>query len=168
MKKRGIQYFVESLIACEFTNFKAKLKEFEKKKTANINYDEILTIKNGCLTEIVNDNYGEMILPDTVKKIQKGVFEIVKIKRLVLPSSLRRIMNNNFENAVNVSEIVISEETEEIGKGVFIGAKGLKKVTVSGSVKFIGEKAFKDCTKLNFVRESKPLRKMPFQAVRLC
>ena len=117
-------------------------------KKTEINYDEILTIEKGKLIGIVEGNYKEIILPSTIKSIAKDAFGSAKIKKLILPESIKKIMGQNFKANPGITEIVISTGTESIGKEAFSGCKSLKKVTLPDSLREIGEKAFKDCAKL--------------------
>ena len=117
-------------------------------KKTDINYEDILTIEKGKLTGITDGNYKEIVLPSTVKSIAKGAFGSVKIKKLILPGTLKKIAAQNFKGSTGISEIVISNGTDSIGKEAFVGCKALKNVTLSDSITEIGEKAFKDCIKL--------------------
>ena len=127
----------------------APVKPPRKKRTSSkIDVSEILTIEKGRLKAVTNGDYKEIIIPDSVKSINKGVFDVVKIKKLVLPPTLKKITQQNFKGAVNLSEIIISDGTAEIGKEAFRECKNLKKITIPPSVKTIGDMAFKNCTKL--------------------
>ena len=117
-------------------------------KKTEINYDEILTIEKGKLVSVTDGSYKELSLPSTVKSIAKDAFGSAKIKKLILPESIKKIMGQNFKANPGITEIVISTGTESIGKEAFSGCKSLKKVTLPDSLTEIGEKAFKDCSKL--------------------
>lgn len=117
-------------------------------KKTEINYDEILTIEKGKLVSVTDGSYKELSLPSTVKSIAKDAFGSAKIKKLILPESIKKIMGQNFKANPGITEIVISTGTESIGKEAFSGCKSLKKVTLPDSLTEIGEKAFKDCAKL--------------------
>ena len=112
-------------------------------------HTEFLTIENGRLTAIAPGEYKELVIPSSVKAIDKQIFgKEVKIKKLVLPSSLKKISNENFMFSWEISEIVISEGTESIGSQAFESCAKLKKVTIPSSVISIGEKAFNYCCNL--------------------
>ena len=101
------------------TDEAAPAKPVRRKRTAKIDINEILIIEKGRLKAVAEGDYKEIALPDTIKAINKGVFDTVKIKKLILPASLKKITQQNFKGAVNLSEIVISEGTAEIGKDAF-------------------------------------------------
>lgn len=126
----------------------APAKPVRKKTTAKIDVNEILTIEKGRLKAIADGDYKEIILPDTIKAINKGVFDTFKIKKLVFPASLKKITQQNFKGAVNLSEIIISDGTAEIGKDAFRECKNLKKITIPASVRTIGDFAFKNSSRL--------------------
>lgn len=117
-------------------------------KKNEINYDEILTIEKGKLTRVAEGTYKELVLPSTIKSIAKDAFGTAKIKKLVLPESLKKIIGQNFKGNPGITEIVICNGTESIGKEAFAGCKSLKKVSLPETVTEIGDKAFKDCAKL--------------------
>ena len=121
-------------------------------KKTEINYDEILTIEKGKLVSITDGSYKELSLPSTVKSIAKDAFGSAKIKKLILPESVKKIIGQNFKANAGITEIVISTGTESIGKEAFAGCKSLKKVTLPDSLTEIGEKAFKDCAKLTEIK----------------
>lgn len=103
-------------------------------KKTEINYDEILTIEKGKLVSVTDGSYKELSLPSTVKSIAKDAFGSAKIKKLILPESIKKIMGQNFKANPGITEIVISTGTESIGKEAFSGCKSLKKVTLPDSL----------------------------------
>lgn len=111
--------------------------------------NEILTIENGTLKAIVGQEYEELILPETIESIDNDVFNSVKIKKLVLPSSLEEIAGQNFKDAVSICEIVVSEGTEIISDEAFMNCTSLEKITLPSSANEIGQGILKGCKKLS-------------------
>lgn len=109
----------------------------------------------------------EIILPDSVTVLGDYAFgECSELEKFVLPSGLKTIGENTFENCdFWMEEFVIPESVISIGKGAFLGS-GIEKITLNSSidsikaatfqcsglgsieigpgVKYIGEKAFEN------------------------
>ncbi len=69
-------------------------------------------------------------------------FSRSKIEKLIFPSSLTAIPNNNFYNAT-LGSIVLPDTITEIGSGAFSSAK-IQKITFGSGLKSIGAEAFKN------------------------
>lgn len=112
-----------------------------------------------------NSTLNEIILPDSVTVLDDYAFgECSKLENFVLPSGLKTIGENTFENCdFWMEEFVIPESVISIGKGAFLGSgidkitlnsnidsikaeafqcSGLENIEIGPGVKYIGEKAF--------------------------
>ena len=112
---------------------------------------EKFTIEKNWLISIDQRSWNEFILPETIKTIAKGIFESITIKKLVLPSTLKKITGQNFKNCKYIKEIVISEGTESIAAQAFMGCTNLIKITLPSTIQTIGQAAFSNCSKLKEV-----------------
>lgn len=116
-------------------------------KTAPARSDGDLVIEKGTL-KAVGAKHKELILPEGITAIAKNVFADTKVKKLVLPGTLKKISGECFRGANGINEVVISQGTESVGAKAFYTCKNIKSVLIPDSVKTIGDKAFKDCEKL--------------------
>lgn len=143
--KKMIKKIKEALSALSLSYGDAK----ENDKTINqTNIKEKFTIEKSRLIGINQREWYQLILPETIKSIAKGIFEAIKIKYLILPSTLKKITGQNFKNCKYIEEIVISEGTESIGSQAFMGCTKLTKITLPSTIQVIGEAAFSNCEKL--------------------
>ena len=82
--------------------------------------DENLIIEGNKLIGIKNKLIKEIAIPEGIEYIVDNVFiDYENLEKVTLPSSLKRIASETFENCGNLKEIVISEGTEELGNYVF-------------------------------------------------
>ncbi|SEK92398.1 Leucine rich repeat-containing protein [Ruminococcus sp. YRD2003] len=123
------------------------------KKAADTPTD-VFNIQSGRLKGLSGNDFKEIILPDNVTNIDKGAFLSVKVKKLLLSGSLKKLTGQVFKDCTGLAEVVISEGTESIGKEAFRGCTSLKAVTIPSSVTTIGASAFMGCTKLKEVNIS--------------
>ncbi len=92
--------------------------------------------------------YGEeeiIAIPDGVREIDAYVFATKDIVEVFVPNSVRRIGENAFEYAKELSRVTISGGVEEIGESAFQLCEALSKIVIPNSVKVIGAMAFQGC-----------------------
>jgi len=90
-------------------------------------------------------------IPKSVTLIGNGAFASSKLKKAVIPNSVKNIGKYAFMNCVNLVNITIPNTVSEIKDGTFFSCKGLEKITIPSSVKSIGTSAFLKCSKLKNV-----------------
>ena len=110
-------------------------------------------INNGVLTGYTGcDSVVE--IPDGVTEIRtdgrSGIFQgnwkrELKVKKIILPSSLRIIGKKAFYGCEWLFVIALHDGIEEIGEEAFYGCKRLKSLTIPGTVRKIAENAFCYC-----------------------
>ena len=93
----------------------------------------------------------EVILPSTLKRIEKSAFRLSRIKRLTLPSGLEYIGDSAFFGCMLLSSIVIPGTVEEIGNSAFALCDGLDGVVFLNGVKVIANGAFEYCRNIDQV-----------------
>lgn len=109
------------------------------------------TIKNGKLTSVKGLS-GEIVIPDEVKEIQKGVFkDCDKVTKVTTSKRMKTIESNSFKELKNLKEIVITNGAKTIKANSFSYLKSLEKVTMTSSVDEIQESAFEGCKNLSDV-----------------
>lgn len=108
-------------------------------------------IVNGILFEYTGSG-GEVTIPDTVKKIEKGVFQSCEsLTKITLPEGLTSIEENTFQGCKNLTGVVIPKSVTDIGDDAFYGCEALTDIKIPEGVKSIGEGAFKYCKSLSAV-----------------
>ena len=71
-----------------------------------------------------------------------------KLKKVVIPSSVKIIRSYAFEECSALEEVLIPSSVESIGSGAFYSCSALGKISLPSSIKNIAESAFSGCTSL--------------------
>lgn len=79
-----------------------------------------------------------------ISEIPKSAFEITRIEKVEIPSSVKKIEDSAFSSS-SLSEIKFNEGLETIGNSAFDTWGGFKKITLPSTVKSIGDKCFNSC-----------------------
>ena len=94
-------------------------------------------------------------IPEGVETVRtKAFYKCSDIRELTLPSTLKIIEEKAFFRC-SISEILLPEGLEEIGKDAF-AYTGLKTIDIPASVKTVGEYAFYNCTALLEINVGSP------------
>ena len=117
-----------------------------KRKKSKI---QVLTKEN--LREIIkNYEKAEIIkIPRGIERIDDRLFyNNKKLKKVILPKSLKTIGESAFSECEKLEEIEIPEGIEVINRDTFSGCNNLKTITLPKSLKTIGKSAFSNCKNL--------------------
>lgn len=162
----------------------------------NVTQDKKIEYKNGERTEdtykdgdevislIEKEEKEEVVIPDTVKSIEKDLFygnTIIKnlkiemnldkiddnmfsstsIEKITLPDSVTTIGTNAFNGSVSLKEVVTSDKSklEIIENGAFYGCASLESINLK-NIKEIGANAFYGCNSMKKVYLSTKLEKV--------
>ena len=91
-------------------------------------------------------------VPDSVRKIDKGVFSAcVGLKKVILPEGLLVLGDNCFLCCTSLISLRVPDSVSSIGENAFSGCASLETLTVPKNVKLIDENAFAYCGKLTVV-----------------
>ena len=147
---------------------KKALELFFHQPGATLNFGKklLFSAKTKTVQEIMDETSG-ILTPNTaaVLPVHDGVWEIPatyfaigshagrsivskKIRKIVLPSSIRLISSMAFTDLTTLEEVVISDGVEHIDNAAFMRCKNLRRVVIPASVKRIGAGAFMDCPQL--------------------
>ncbi|KAK8847237.1 hypothetical protein M9Y10_019821 [Tritrichomonas musculus] len=132
-------YFSQIIDADEFTkkNIKyIKIGSQHKMHSYLHNFKEFEELVEVCYIDLINE-IGERIFADCQK-----------LKKVVLPNSLREIPIDAFKNCPNLVEVAMPSLLETIGNSAFINCTSLSKIDLPNSITSIGSEAFKLCTSL--------------------
>ena len=103
-----------------------------------------------------NTQYGKIVIPDKVKRIEKGSFKgSSSLKEVTLASSLFFIGCEAFFGCISLSNISIPSSTKSIEDEAFASCYMLEKIKLPGTIEMIGKFVFKD---------SKNLKKISFSS----
>lgn len=102
-----------------------------------------------------NDNDGasikNLIIQAGIEEIPAWCFGGLKLKSVVLPSTVRRIAQDAFDHNDTIESISLNEGLESIGEGAFYYLPRLKSIAIPSTVTFIDQKAFESCIRLSSV-----------------
>ncbi len=126
----------------------------------------LFSSKTKTVQEIMDQTSG-ILTPNTaaVLPVHDGVWEIPatyfaiashagrsivgkKIRKIILPASIRLISPMAFSDLTTLEEIVIADGVEHIDNAAFMRCKNLRRVIIPPSVKRIGAGAFMECPQL--------------------
>ena len=91
-------------------------------------------------------------IPEGVIEIRDGAFSQRNLKRITIPSSVRKIGDYAFAHCPQLEKVTIFVGTKEIGAYAFVACPQLRYIMIPHSVKKIGKCAFADCTSLKEIR----------------
>lgn len=126
-----------------------EIDDKNNKESNDDNTHNDIIVEKGKLIAIGKGPYDELIVPEGVKEIEKEIFESVKIKKLILPSTLVNIKSKIFKDSIGISEIVLSEGTENIYSEAFKDCTSLKYIKFPSTLKLIQKNAFRGCSSLS-------------------
>ena len=96
---------------------------------------------------------GDLVVPETVRKIHEGAFEETYLSHVTLPSGIDMLPERLFKNCRFLQDTVhIPERVEIIGQEAFSGCEKLNAVTIPKRVHTIRAWAFDRCGSLSYIR----------------
>ncbi len=124
------------------------------KKTGILTIPEKVTYKDHQFTVIMAKaeaglTLTELHLPETIESIYS--FNGCNIEHFILPNSVQTIGSYCFRNA-RFNEITLSSSLKYIGEYAFLWCENLKSINIPGSVTSIGNSAFEYCNNLSSVK----------------
>lgn len=124
--------------------FFAQLPDISTKGGMYVNgWDHCLFLYNGKADEVV--------IPDQVEKIGEYAFEKSRVKRVVIPDSVKEMEAGVFMDCRSLQEIRLPETMEKMGRSVFYGCSGLKSVRFPNGLSEVPDYTFKRCSSLEEV-----------------
>lgn len=96
-------------------------------------------------------NLREAELPSTVRSLGMGVFQECDLRRLTVPTGVRKIPRYMCAWNENLSDVSLPRKTEDIGSHAFAYCRSLRKIDVPTGVRHIGSNAFSFCDGLTEV-----------------
>ncbi len=93
----------------------------------------------------------EIILSDSVKKIDDEAFKFSEVKAVTLPDGLKSIGKDAFCSS-SVTSVIIPDSVTELGDSAFSSMSKLKKITLPNGLKQISYNLFRECDSLKSIR----------------
>lgn len=124
----------------------------ETAKTAPESDFEFRLSKDGTFIAITGykGNTKNLVIPETIQglpvEVINGFEGNMKIKSVVIPSSVKVIVDSAFYECTSLEKVTLSEGLLHIGRGAF-SSTGLTSVTLPKSIEILFN-AFKDCDNL--------------------
>ena len=114
-------------------------------------------------------DYSYIVFTDKITEVPNNFFmNCTKIKKVILPNSIKFIGQSAFANCGNLESINIPVGLTDIGLGAFLGCISLKSIDMPNSVSFLGDSAFFGCTNLEYVNISNKITAIPFYCFYNC
>lgn len=92
-----------------------------------------------------NDDFENIVLPDTITEIGQGAFRESSIFTVNIPAGITVIEENTFNRCQNLKSIVIPEGVVGIEENAFAVCISLSELSLPDSLVSIGDGAFMDC-----------------------
>lgn len=110
----------------------------------------------------MNTNVSEVILPDTLKIIlNQAFYGCINLKKIELPDTMFFLGEECFENS-GLETVILPSSLYEIPPLCFADCKSLQKVKLGNNIQNIGTLAFKGCTKLNKILLPNSVKKLHY------
>lgn len=90
----------------------------------------------------------ELIIPETVTRIESEAFRDVRVSRISFPVRLKSIPSFACPGCYQLKQVEIPDSVEEIGYGAFLYCHNLSEIEIPESVKAIEKDAFTGCEAL--------------------
>ena len=90
----------------------------------------------------------DLVIPDSVKTIEKNAFYACAASSLTLPKNLKTLGEGAFTGCENLTEVKIPDSLTEIPESAFRRCFSLSKVEFGSGLTTIGDYAFYECTSL--------------------
>lgn len=117
----------------------------------------------------VDDRVEEFDVPEGVVNIYHHCFaKCDMLKRVSLPSSLKRIGKRAFSECVSLKEIVIPESVYVIDEEMFMNCSSLEHVVLPSQTTEISTRMFSNCRSLRYFSLPKLIKTIEVEAFRRC
>lgn len=102
---------------------------------------------------------GVLTIPEGVEEVASDFLRQLKVKpkKIIFPSSLKKLNNATFKNNKDLREVVFNGSIEGLPKDIFCDCSNLRSVKLPEKIKFIGDNAFRNCynlRKINFPKSA--------------
>lgn len=157
------QYFEKTLFSKSFNVdiLDQYLPDYTIKDDYLFKFNESTAAVAGSLTSSETLTIPSTVEGKNVTIIMEETFRLNRyIKKVVMPSTIKRVEESAFSECENIEEIVFSENIEFIGRLAFAYCSRLKTLVLPDSLLELGSNAFSCCYSLETVRIGRNLNKV--------
>ena len=108
-----------------------------------------------------------LVLPDTLREIEKSAFEGCRVREIIVPESVKYVDSLAFRNS-DLEKIVFSGGQCQLKNALFSGCHRLKEVVINSDVACISDSMFKDCSSLERIQLPGKIKQIENDAFRNC
>lgn len=110
----------------------------------------------------------EAVMTDSIKVIEEGAFKGCPfLKQVIFSGTLKEIGDSAFSGCSNLVTAALPKSLEQIGRYAF-AETAIKQVDLPQNILWIGEGAYKNCTKLSIIHLPKRLSELPAEIFMGC
>ena len=124
----------------------------------------IVRIAQGAFRNAAMDS---LVLPDTLREIEKSAFEGCRVREIIVPESVKYVDSLAFRNS-DLEKIVFSGGQCQLKNALFSGCHRLKEVVINSDVAGISDSMFKDCSSLERIQLPGKIKQIENDAFRNC
>lgn len=95
--------------------------------------------------EITDIRAEEILLPNTLKVLPKGLTKKLDLQRITIPSSVTRIEEDAFSGNSSLVYVQLNEGLRHISENAFYDCYSLHSINIPSTVTYIGPRAFYKC-----------------------
>lgn len=149
---------------------KATIKGGEKTYTSKYSGTTYgpFTLKDNEVGEMMladRDNLLEVVLPDSVTKVDKEAFKSCgKLAKVTLGAATQSLETDAFIDCTNLNAINLPEGLKKIGQGAFYRCEYLGNVELPEGLEVIGYRAFYNCYNLTKIKLPESLKQFGYES----
>ena len=111
----------------------------------------------------------EIVLPDTVRRIELSAFEYCgKLQSVRLPAGLTQLGSRAFAFCASLQEITLPDSLKKLDGGTFVGDTALRSVTLPDGLTDLGPSTFDGCSRLRGITLPQSLTKLEYNVFHSC
>ncbi len=110
----------------------------------------------------------ELIVPETIKKIEPRAFTKIKARKITLPKSLQNLGELTFIYNNEIREVVFNGELKGIPNNAFTGCSALEKIKLPKNLEIIEKYAYANCSSLKNINLPNTLKVIDDAAFNKC
>lgn len=125
------------------------LKEYHGASTDVVVPDGVISIGRGVFRNML---VSSVTLPEGLQVIEREAFMGCKsLERITIPKSVREINDSCFSYCGSLSKIVLGDGVTSMGRYCFHNCTSLEEVVVGEGIAFIGDSSFRGCSALKAI-----------------
>lgn len=173
LAEEGVRYGNAGPLRYQIENGEAAIIQCDQNVSGRI---EVPAAVEGCPVTCIGNcafrmrtEITEIVLPDTVKRIELSAFEhCYQLRSVRLPAGLTQLGNWAFSHCTSLQEITLPNSLKTLDGGTFVGDTALTSVTLPNGLTDLGPSTFDGCTKLRSITLPQSLTKLEYNVFHSC